>query len=1490
MIGHDSGKPGSWYEEEYVLLQLLRVLNAELRSVTWEVKHEDGEGIDCLLKLDEGFIAVQCKTRSTRPWTLRELQRKGVLAHAARHLESHPDRRFRFVSDAPCPVLKRICDEARSTAKPDEWWRGLKEMSGVLARAWELPQNAEAASKAHDLARRIEVRLLDAEGIKQGISGLAKTLSPDSGRLTDVLRQLARNSLTRELREPEVRRELERHDVSLNPRPADPAFHDRLKALQEGYVKRIEQVRGLLPLLERAEADRVVESLSAPELTNVLVHGPAGCGKSEIIAAAIPRLEQMRLPVLVLTPDMDADEIGLHGDPVGALSLYAAGKRAVLVIDQYDQVLLAGQETQRLLRRCHEWIRRAKELDVSVLVGARTAEAKVDTQLEALLGDEAQRIFIDDLDEAQVAVVLAREGIAFTGLDAPLRRLLRRPLALRLAIDLHRKGGALNGLRSLISLVDRWWNAVVVTLPGINAARAADALDGLFKRMEADGVLSVPSDGLRDPDAVKALVRAGILVPEIREGVEHLRPIHQVLADVRIALDWGAVRSAEDLLERLGPLESQSLHQARRLRLAVPLLLERPGGVGIVGEIVASDAVRPVLKQSVFLALAAVEQPDAGLVALVERWLDDFAMLTKVLPTVVRGQREWVRSLSESGWLDRAWKQHDSTVSKEYLIDILASVSMQWGDGVAKHLTAWEASEHGALELADHVFQSAPGDDSDALFELRIEYLARRVDEDPTWEWKPLLHKAPKRAVRLLEVLLSRGDVDVLTRNGPVWARHLPTAAELPYEVTELGRAVWDRLHGWWRRLELRDGLLVVPTARGGLEEGALARLVELLAGSLAHELARDPGFLEALLHELPSPLRELDGWLLLRTGARIPEHATKAADALAGWFMSEPRWAGIRVGPQGSAEPVEAFVRVIGTTVSDEIYRELEAYLIEHRDPWKRADEEERARWQKEYGMDVPSRIGRRAHRLLAFLPAERLSLRAQRRIGELRRKFGEPLPHAIVSGAFHIQSNVPDDVAGRWSTEEWLRRLRDPNVPRTSISSPKWTPIGTKSIGVYSLSELAAQLACLAARDPRRYLPLALELEPTDPLEVRERLLLSLCKRRRPAGLPEDLPWAPVEDEDVARIVLRPAYLDEPAAARLIAWVVSERWAYPWPETIREWLARTARGEVDAGVSENHGLAMYRLNEAGCAALEAIAALARNHQDLRPWALGIAAGVANAPDAGRRAGAGAIATTCLDENSPGAVKLLLDVTVDPLVAAEQEVSQGLYWLALAPADVGEHVRQEAVALLLAMAEHENEHVASAGGQAAVWLRHHGAIGDGELQHVLGCGTSVRRGMARVVQRLLIGQGPPPWLRELAVELVADTDRQTARTVLFAFLKPESASLLENGAFVRRLVTAAVNAGHDVGPLVRACDRQALLRPVAGIILSAANTLAWRGRHPGWETAHSLPGLLARLVEECEREGDFDLRSRALDAWDSLLEANVPLASRALATRLDDS
>lgn len=79
-------------------------------------------------------------------------------------------------------------------------------------------------------------------------------------------------------------------------------------------------------------------------------------------------------------------------------------------------------------------------------------------------------------------------------------------------------------------------------------------------------------------------------------------------------------------------------------------------------------------------------------------------------------------------------------------------------------------------------------------------------------------------------------------------------------------------------------------------------------------------------------------------------------------------------------------------------------------------------------------------------------------------------------------------------------------------------------------------------------------------------------------------------------------------------------------------------------------------------------------------------------------------------------------------------------------------------------------------------------------------------------------------------------------------------------------------------------------LLPLADDILHLTSQVAAPiGEIKPWEqrrAAERACVLLARLIEECEREQDSALRSRALDAWDALLESKTLAALAELEAR----
>jgi hypothetical protein len=53
------------------------------------------------------------------------------------------------------------------------------------------------------------------------------------------------------------------------------------------------------------------------------------------------------------------------------------------------------------------------------------------------------------------------------------------------------------------------------------------------------------------------------------------------------------------------------------------------------------------------------------------------------------------------------------------------------------------------------------------------------------------------------------------------------------------------------------------------------------------------------------------------------------------------------------------------------------------------------------------------------------------------------------------------------------------------------------------------------------------------------------------------------------------------------------------------------------------------------------------------------------------------------------------------------------------------------------------------------------------------------------------------------------------------------------------------------------------------------------------YESSRRAVNALARLVEEAEQESSFDIRTRALDAWDALIEAGETVAAAAFDRRI---
>jgi len=1500
MRGQDPSKRGDWYEEDFVVLQLLRLLDEEVESVQWERVHDDGEGIDCTVTESGARIAVQCKVRETGHWTLDTLgsarsHGRSVLGYAKTELESDLSTEYRFVSDAPCPELKRLIETATLYDDPTMFSEDKRTGAlGKLMRHWELSQKeATECAIAYSLLRRISVRTADESFIKSHTKTLSRALAPTADRsLVDAVRELARANLEVELRAPDVAAAVQQEKIELQPRANEPRIRDRLDDLADGFLQDLAETR-VIETIHREETEEVLSKIqNASPGVSILVHGPAGSGKSEVIAAVVESLRQEHTPVLTLRPDLQSSEIGLGDDPVVSLLRYAAGGSAAVVIDQLDQALTSGEKVQRRLRRCRGWLRQAQRSGFHVVVGCRTVDAEKDERLSSLLtgpsDEKPETVLVGDFDEPMVSKVLASRGIALDDLSQQTRTLARRPIWLRMMVGLVDADGKLDNLRSEIEIVDRWWSELSRKRLSCTTEQAEATLDDLIDRMERDGRFSASIEGL-DRLVVEELCSAGILARYPRNDTDHVRPIHQIVTDSRLAQRWSNVRTLDDLVKHLGPFDSQSLHQARRLRLSVPLFVGRSGGISLLSEILRSLAVRPLLKRAVLLGVAAVDHPSTDLADAVRAWIEDKGLRTHVLDTAVLGNLPIIEKLSERGWIDDAWTRSVTDEAlRERLIGILGSVSFDWGQSVARHLAKWARDDPAVLDQVHRVLTHQPGDDTDALFALRKEHIARHVEAGQAIDWKDLWNRNPHRVFELLAILLERTPPEDLVTGWPSWAVGLKHP-ELPLEPGSLGSGGnWNHLLTWWHSLP--EDLL--QRFRWEIDRDSfLPFVVDLMALSLASQVGKKPDVWGDVSDSILRKPRDLDGWLLLRAGALLPADASKAADILGSWFRSEPGWTQLRVGRRGSSSDLQLarqFVAGIGDTLSEDEFQQLERWLREYRDRWTAPMEKERHR-------QMPSSHGLTAYRLFTGLPAERLSGSSLRTLTELRRKFDGKLYEGIGEPrGGHITSVVPDHVADRWSISEWQRQLATV-ISRTGSNIPAdWHELGDGSFGEFTLGQLASQLQRLAAAEPRRYAGLARAFDATTHPSARKAVLAGIAQHEQPDHYARPSPWEGLEDDELAEVLIRPEYLDEPELDRRLAWIIDKRPSFKWPDQVIERLREIAKGPASDKMflTGDSGLLGYRMNDTACSATHALGEVAKHRPSRRPQVLDLAQSLVEHEDPGRRASGASAAVSCYEYDPHAVVAALFRATLEPGIAAEHDLMRSLIWLASQSDDP--ETRSGALTRVLAIAADTDAQTAERGGRAAVALRMQGAFSDKHLDKVLQHGTYTRRGAAREIYWLLRDDHSQDWLLELVLRLADDADQKTGESVVHGIADGPTDRWVRNHGLFSRLLSTKAGKRH-IRSLIEGCDRAAHILPVADQVIELAlqaaqpaddNVEHWRR----YEATRGAVNALARLVEEAEEESSFDIRERALDAWDTLIEAGEPVAAHAFDKRMIDS
>lgn len=1193
-------KLGNRHEGRWVVKQLLRLLNEQVRSITVEAVGNDQQGVDLVVQTESGALQFhQCKARngSKECWTLSDLNSRGVLQNMIFQLNRDPQHEFWLVTGVPASVFGDICESARNSSGDAETYYKYqiaevgedrrKTFRQFCERIGLDESTADGRARAYDYLRRIRVEFwTDTQSSYDELLCWAKLLvNGEPQTIVACLADYAHDNLRRSMVASDVRAHLRESGFEPRRLAHDDRVAPAIERLKQQF--RDSMIRGLVggELIPRSETQELRRVLDENAL--VILHGTAGYGKSGVLYELTTILEAEGIAYLPVrldrqrpynTPQEFGRNIGLPESPVLCLDSQSGGSATVLILDQLDAMRWTSSHSSNSLEVCKAVVDEVRSLrdngrPTSVVLSCRTFDLEHDPQIKNWLEDQgrkfmgSKKIEVKGLPDTTVDQFVSQSGKNPRELTQRQREILASPQHLAMWAAITREG-QVPDFQSGTQLMREFWRNRYKELAkaNINPDEADTAIDALVDYMEQTGKLSAPASLIENRQKVTHELHT---LDVLRTHGSQVMFSHQSYLDFRIAdrLLRAIHKGTGRVKDWLGPKEKQSLFRREQLRQVLFMLSDESPDDFLenVKELLESKDVRFHLKHLVLEVVAQIQKPKRSLFGYLLRLWNDPFWHTHISSTVFHGQPQYVEFLIGEGLMSRLFdsKEEGDRNTAWWLV---YSVAEKIPDAVTGLLSPY-MSKGG--EWPQLVFGSLCWNcekDSDAMFELRLD-LARMGIVKEFVDWKALTQTHPLRAIRLIEAVISAWDAadsedDASPRRNKRVRLEQWTADDvqgLKTAVTNCATETWDLLMPHVERLTAIKTDEYDPSLRGwvdddrlGLDNGgeSIRRgVVELLCESGKKMATDDPACFARDTEGLRNSISRVTQEILITSYAAL---SPQFADVAIQWLLADT--SRFRLG-SGYVEPEWMLaVRLIESQsphCSDGLFHQLESAIVQYHSP----DEKRQAEYKLPRRRDgyFDDYWGRTQHFLLPALCRTRRSAEVEGLVGVLGRRFhGYPtkwfLRGSRMSGGW-VGSPIRPERLHQVSDEAWLGIVTNKQI--SEEPTHRWKQIGPDHVAESGVRQFADDLRALARRFPSRFAKLALRFPPdTHPSYI--AAILDGVKATKPDEIPQEEKgsWQPAGIDAIEAIFEKHGLSDNRSVAHDFCWLIKARADEKWSD----------------------------------------------------------------------------------------------------------------------------------------------------------------------------------------------------------------------------------------------------------------------------------------------------------------------------------------------------
>jgi len=1530
--GGMADKLGNRYEGRWIARQLLRLLKEEIKSVTVELIGPNERGVDLLVvKKDDTRQLQQCKARfgNRESWSIAALRSKGILGHLKDHLSRDPKQEFALVSAIPARTFGDICDSARtSNDSPKDFFQFQIQDVGEDRRkifhgfcdALGLDPNRESdLETAFEYLKRTYIELFpdDRNAWSDLLTWTNFLLTSKPETVISVLLTYAENNYM--YRKPiyvdELQRYLaEKHGIYPKQLAHDQRIGPAVEELQKQFSDSIHP--GLIgdKVIPRAETSRIIESIENGQ--DLVVHGPAGYGKSGVLYELTEYLYQQNIPYLPIRldrriPDKNAkqfgEDLGLPDSPAYSLAGLAADRKCVLILDQLDAIRWTAAHSSAAMDVCKELLRQVRSLrrtgkNIIIVFACRSFDMENDPEIKNLLGDSGgqgiAKIPVKEFSDEQLKEIIGPDIAALTGSQ---KRILSCPQNLAIWIKL-KKQGAISAFRSATELMRRFWEnrrQILEEKAKISAEQMDAFLKPLLDYMEEKGEISAPpSIGGKNPTVRDVLVSFGILqLSPDRISFCHQRYLDHLIAERILQSIYQGTGS---VLSWLGTKENQSLFRREQLRQVLGMLVdESPADFfSTAMELLESADVRFHLKHLVLELIGQLHEVTDDIGRYFLNLLNDEYWRGHVLETVFWGHHPWVIYLLNARVISK-WLQSYDEQEINRALWLLRSVAEHIPDQVTEILTPFVDKGGEWLPRVLNVICWKEVKDSEQMFELRLKLATMGHVEDFV-DWKTLCARHPLRAVRLIEAVLSTWNIDdedaSAGRKGRLERWYDQDLEALHGAVKQCPAQTWDILMPHIERLtsiqadhydprlqKWRDERFArheTDMARGVVDLLILAG--QVLAAKQSDKLIERTGPLE---NNISPVVQEI----IVAAYAHLP---SSHADMGIAWLLDDP--ARFRLG-SGYHEPewmpAVRLIRALSPHCSDKTFRCLECKITHYHALEEKRDAEYYLKgWQNGY---FGHYWGKTQYFLLPALDANRIRPSTAALIRVLKRKFKHYAREMFLRGGTSsggwVGSKLDPNIE-KISDRAWLKIVTSKKVAESD--NHKWIQVDSDHVLATSIRQFAGSLARIAKRYPERFGQLALRFPDNVHPAYVSAIIDGFGKKQPGTEVPksEKDSWRPARVETIEVVLEKYKAGDDRETVMSFCRLIAERADENWLDKTIARLVHYARNhpDLEAGKLNIHcdkscdeaSVEVLFQNTINCvrgAAAGAIGQLLWKRKDrLEQVRTGIESLVSDPHPAVRMAAIEAIEPV-LNIDRDLAVHWFCKACKDDVRVAASPRALNFYNYT-----VPSHI-DKIGPIIQQMIFSSFEDVAREGARqvTARWLFH--GFFEKEFAECRMGTVAQRKGVANVAASLMHDRKYSPKCQELLHQFMNDPEKEVRNELLSMTRNSDLLAAPKHEAFIKAYIKSqafADDPDHFVWSLKAFAGS---LLPVAEVIFTIceefSTTLKEKTRDIGSRYPHmasEMSSILLRLYEQAQGERNRQIADLCLDIWDIFFENRV--------------